>query len=574
MGKNKKSQVYHPHISQVKRQKQDENAPAFPVHKKKSSNKKQGSSISKLLENNMEVTIIDYTGQDVKIDAQDKYTELVQDNLSFDFNSKEVFNPDSNCTEVAYKLWNWFLNPLSMETFKNEIVNRQKALVIQRSGKGFTFDQQDPEDNIISLKMINEYLKIEIEQKTIEYGKHIDLIRYVNSKQFLMNQGEIVEQDYLDDFLKCQRGVMRLNKAHEFSISLAKVMSLTDEIMSSDVSCEVYMQNYLNNDSQKKNQLSQVKTSNFDQYILVIDGEIRFRFVNSQDHSNTLWKGTLKKGDFVYIPKNTSYQTKTVLDEDEDEESSNGHSLYLVLSHTNQQSWLSVIDNAMKCMSQRQLAQKQFVNNLPIDIYERERFNDNFKEYCSMIDQLSQTLKNKEQFEKLLHKNRVKYLINRQAPQEMIQPNETEEGEEEEEVDGDESMNEEKFEEIKKKAQEAQKNQKQGQQQQQQTTIEKDDQDFSEVKICSRNGAFLRQKHNTKDNTKKNFLYFATQNTRVRGETPKQRMEVPDQYAQHLETIVKSYPNYVKISNLKTEDKEGLLAFLNELAYLQVLIVN
>ncbi len=39
---------------------------------------------------------------------------------------------------------------------------------------------------------------------------------------------------------------------------------------------------------------------------------------------------------------------------------------------------------------------------------------------------------------------------------------------------------------------------------------------FKEVKLCSRNGAFLRLKKDGKQ-----YLYFATQNTRVKGEVPK-----------------------------------------------------
>ena len=44
----------------------------------------------------------------------------------------------------------------------------------------------------------------------------------------------------------------------------------------------------------------------------------------------------------------------------------------------------------------------------------------------------------------------------------------------------------------------------------------------------------------------------------MRGETPKQRLEVPDAFAPHIETIIKNYPNYVKLANLKSDDKEGL----------------
>jgi hypothetical protein len=44
--------------------------------------------------------------------------------------------------------------------------------------------------------------------------------------------------------------------------------------------------------------------------------------------------------------------------------------------------------------------------------------------------------------------------------------------------------------------------------------------EFNEVKLCSKNGAFLISKD------KGNFLYFSTQNSRVKGEVDKQKMQI------------------------------------------------
>ena len=60
------------------------------------------------------------------------------------------------------------------------------------------------------------------------------------------------------------------------------------------------------------------------------------------------------------------------------------------------------------------------------------------------------------------------------------------------------------------------------------------------------------------EKSNKFYLYFSTQNTRVKGETPKQRLEVPDAFAPHIESIIKSYPSYVQLKSFKTDDKDGL----------------
>ena len=65
------------------------------------------------------------------------------------------------------------------------------------------------------------------------------------------------------------------------------------------------------------------------------------------------------------------------------------------------------------------------------------------------------------------------------------------------------------------------------------------------------------------------FIYFSTQNTRVKGETPKQKLEVPPMFSKHIDKIFAAYPKYVSVKDLKeTDDPEGLKAFLSELAYL------
>lgn len=95
----------------------------------------------------------------------------------------------------------------------------------------------------------------------------------------------------------------------------------------------------------------------------------------------------------------------------------------------------------------------------------------------------------------------------RQAPQEIIEPNEVEEEEqpeiaEKKDDDASSVKNEEAPGEEEIARPEAGK-------------------DFKEVKLCTKNGAFLIHKPG-----KGTFFYYATQNSRVKGDVPKQKLQI------------------------------------------------
>ena len=69
--------------------------------------------------------------------------------------------------------------------------------------EGFTYDQEDPMDNIIDYKMIKEYLEGKVaseEGGAIEYGKNLDVVKYISEKEFIINSGTF-SHDYVLDAL-------------------------------------------------------------------------------------------------------------------------------------------------------------------------------------------------------------------------------------------------------------------------------------------------------------------------------------------------------------------------------------
>ena len=71
--------------------------------------------------------------------------------------------------------------------------------------------------------------------------------------------------------------------------------------------------------------------------------------------------------------------------------------------------------------------------------------------------------------------------------------------------------------------------------------------DFKEVKLCSKNGAFIITKKN------QTYIYYATQNSRVKGDLGKQKLVIPDEGCiLALERVVEKYPEYVALKSLET----------------------
>ena len=116
------------------------------VKNKVSLNKQAGSCEVILID-------IDQPG-DIKVSKQTK--PVNKDNLRFDFNDDELFNPDANSTQVAKKAYDWILNPVGFDYFKKEI--KDKKIMIIQNRNGFTYRQDDPQDDIFDLGVFKQFV--------------------------------------------------------------------------------------------------------------------------------------------------------------------------------------------------------------------------------------------------------------------------------------------------------------------------------------------------------------------------------------------------------------------------------
>jgi hypothetical protein len=88
-----------------------------------------------------------YMGQVTLIDIFSGEVETVvvpldKDYLNFDFDNDELFSADQDSQALAKTAWDWLLNPIGIDRFKNEI--KDKKIMILQNRSGFTYKQPDP----------------------------------------------------------------------------------------------------------------------------------------------------------------------------------------------------------------------------------------------------------------------------------------------------------------------------------------------------------------------------------------------------------------------------------------------
>lgn len=116
-----------------------------------------------------------------------------KESLRFDFNSAQNFNTDSDSQKVGKDAWDWFLNPLGFDFFTKTV--KDKQIMILQNRQGFTLQQDDPEDDLVSLDIFKTVLNQSAQiykqtgdkEQSLQYGRDIDVLKTVNGVTYLMN---------------------------------------------------------------------------------------------------------------------------------------------------------------------------------------------------------------------------------------------------------------------------------------------------------------------------------------------------------------------------------------------------
>lgn len=111
--------------------------------------------------------------------------------LTFDLNSRKLFNTDADSEALALKCWSWLLNPVSVESVAGK-------KLFAATNRGNSFDQPDPEDDLVSLQVFKSTLQM---QAGFRFGEDIDVFRVIADQRTLLNPSCEVTEELVSDML-------------------------------------------------------------------------------------------------------------------------------------------------------------------------------------------------------------------------------------------------------------------------------------------------------------------------------------------------------------------------------------
>jgi hypothetical protein len=89
----------------------------------------------------------------------------------FDFNSPQNFSTETDTTVVGRQAWDWILNPIGVDFFNTQI--RDKKIMMIQNRKGFTYQQDDPQDDLFSFEIFKQFL-LAPEAQDLKYGQDLN----------------------------------------------------------------------------------------------------------------------------------------------------------------------------------------------------------------------------------------------------------------------------------------------------------------------------------------------------------------------------------------------------------------
>lgn len=96
--------------------------------------------------------------------------------------------------------------------------------------------------------MIRDYLSGKItavgeggEPSSIQYGTHLDILKFINEKEYQMGSGTF-SKDFAMDMLVSNGCWLVIKRPQTFSVSLAKALCLSEEKFLQDFNSEVLIQ--------------------------------------------------------------------------------------------------------------------------------------------------------------------------------------------------------------------------------------------------------------------------------------------------------------------------------------------
>ena len=196
-----------------------------------------------------------------------------------------------------------------------------------------------------------------------------------------------------------------------------------------------------------------------------------------------------------------------------------------------------------------------------------------------MIERTAEEMTTDDAMQKAIWKWQSRFLFRRQAPQEILKPNDDQMGEDDgegqfQDQEGNTLQRVEKPKGEDSDSDESEQSEEEEKSEDSEDSAMKEDKesgdgesagDFKKLKLSTKHAAFLRKRDGEGW-----FLHYATQNDRTQQAVERQKLAVDENYVPTIEKIISTYPEYCDFEDLPwcEEDNEGLGKFLADLAEL------
>lgn len=99
--------------------------------------------------------------------------------------------------------------------------------------------------------------------------------------------------------------------------------------------------------------------------------------------------------------------------------------MFVTLTNQHNNSWSDLVHSSYNNLLKTTIKEdRDLQKSLPANIFEGVVNNHHYGAYCNMVDKLAGHLKSEDYFKKAIDRWQINFLGKRQAPQEILKPNE------------------------------------------------------------------------------------------------------------------------------------------------------
>ncbi|XP_052740906.1 bifunctional lysine-specific demethylase and histidyl-hydroxylase NO66 [Bicyclus anynana] len=346
--------------SKQSKKKESKNIVKKKLHKKKKSKKKSPSRIEKDRKRKSSESTDEDVPQIFKTPFQKQNEVLQYDNPSSESEGSCDFTPvQTDSSEEGLKVFKWMISPFSPEDFFNQIWEKRPLHISRENPKYY--------NELISTPKIDSMLRNE----NIQYTKNIDITSYVDKKRETHNPEGRAHPHIVWDFYLNGCSIRLLNPQTYMS-KLHLLNATLQEFFHSFVGANAYL-------TPPDSQGFAPHYDDIEAFILQAEGKKHWRIYKPRDDlevlprtssinfteeniGQPLLEVTLEAGDMLYFPRGYIHQGVTIDGE---------HSLHVTVSMYQKHAWADLFEKMIPAALQMAINENvELRKGLPFDIFE------------------------------------------------------------------------------------------------------------------------------------------------------------------------------------------------------------